>query len=69
MSTKACHIYYYEFVYENNNILLSNDHIWKILSKFKQSSLPNQQTISYFQIWRIFILTDYCEVIEDWEQN
>ena len=41
MSINVCHIYNFEFVCENINIFLLDDHIWNYVSKFKRSYLPN----------------------------
>ena len=52
----CCHIYNSEFVYENINIFLPNDHIWNY------RNLPNP-LIYFIHIFKIF--HTYCKEIED----
>ena len=61
----CCHIYSFEFVYENINIFLSNYHIWN----YQNLNSHNSQThwgIS-FKISGFSTYIDYCKVIEDWK--
>ena len=60
--TMYYHIEKIEFVYENNNIFLSNDHIWN--NRNLDSHISQTHSVSGF-----YILIDYYKMLEDWQPN
>ena len=62
-----CHSYNFGFVYENNNIFLSNDHIWN--NRHLDSHISQIHSDISFKLSRFYILIDCYKMIEDWQPN
>ena len=62
-----CHIYNVVFVYENNNIFLSNDHI--LNNRNLDSHISQTHSDISFKLSGFYILTDCYKMIEDWQPN
>ena len=60
---KYCHNDNFDFVYENNNIFLSNDHIWN--NRNLDSQISQTHADISFKLSGFYILIDWCKMIED----
>ena len=65
--TMYCHIYNFGFVNENNNIFLSNDHIWN--NRNLDSHIIQTHSDISFKLSGFYIFIDCFKMIDDWQPN